>query len=110
MEVSGKSLFLRIMNSDFLQPKRQKKTGRKPLPVYQFDLEGNLIYKHQDKLTACENLFIAEIHLESILKRKTLHKGKWYLSRKKNFIIPKKFSNPLLPDNSTLFFGFLDDE
>jgi hypothetical protein len=75
-----------------------KKNGmpRKPYkkqavkPVYQFDIEGNLIYKHQSVEMACENLFIRPSAMRAAIRRKGCYHGKWHFSYNKEFKVPMK--------------------
>ena len=75
---------------------KQKKTGKFPKPVYQFDIEGTFIYKHKNIKTASENLFISESAIQSALTRKSFCKKQWYFSYTKDFIRPVSHNNPLL--------------
>jgi hypothetical protein len=78
----------------------QKK--RKYLPVYQWDIEGNLIYCHSTMEVAIENLMIKESAVRACIKRKNCYMHKWYFSRTKDFVIPKKkfAHNPLFKKDS----------
>ena len=75
-----------------------KRGPKSHLPVYQFDLEGNLIYMHKTLEIAAENLLMGKHHLFTCIKQKTCYHKKWYFSRKKDFSVPvKKINfNPLL--------------
>jgi hypothetical protein len=88
------------------------KRGRKPYPVYQFDIEGNFIYRHADIHTASENLFIPESAIRAAIKEKGCCYHKFYFSKSKDFIIPKKkqHQNPLLTKNKMHIPDFLVDE
>lgn len=75
------------------------KRGRQPyLPVYQFDLEGNLIYMHKTLDVAVENLLISKATISAAMRQKSCYHRKWYFSRMKNFVVPikKTNQNPLL--------------
>ena len=84
-----------------LSPKPKKKTKHKRLPVYQFDIQGNLIYRHETTEMACENLCIPLHTLRSVIRRENCYLGQFYLSRSKDFKIPLKkgVHNPLFSRN-----------
>lgn len=104
---------------DPLKPVRPRKPNKKRVakPIYQFDLEGKLLYKHGSSAIACENLLIKPGSLKTAIDRKSCCMGKWYFSREKNFKPPSKAwsHNPLLSKNKILrpdtFFSddFFDD-
>jgi hypothetical protein len=64
-------------------------------PVYQFDIEGKFIYRHNDVKTASENLFISEIAILWAIKRKSFCNGQWYFSRSKELTNPQDNQNPV---------------
>lgn len=89
------------MEDFYFNPNPKKKRGPKSLPVYQFDIDGNFIYRHANAETACENLLIAEGALRSCMQRKNCYRHKWYFSPTKDFKVPvKKWNhNPLYSRN-----------
>lgn len=84
---------------NFTEPKKISKHRR--LPVYQFDIQGNLIYKHETTLICSENVGIGYKTLRSLLRRKNCYEHKWYFSRSKDFKISVKkgLHNPLFSRN-----------
>jgi hypothetical protein len=84
---------------DFYNSSKRKYNRTKPvLPVYQFDLEGNLIYMHASMEVAAENLMISKSAIVAAINRKGCYDKKWYFSRDRKFVVPvKKYNrNPLL--------------
>jgi len=73
----------------------KKRPGK---PVYQFDLEGTLIYMHKDLEVACENLLVNKRGLRNAILKKSCYHQQWYFSHTRNFVVPVKKTNqnPLL--------------
>jgi hypothetical protein len=100
------------MDDFYKTSKPRKKSGQKPLPVYQFDIEGKLIFMHASLEIASENLLISKHVIKSAMRRKSLYDRQWYFSRKKDFVIPqkKRGHNPLLTQLKTTELFSFDDE
>ncbi len=89
--------------------RKSKKRGLTEKPLFEFDLQGNLIYKHASVTVAAENLFISCDAIKSAVSRKSVCKGRWYFSYESNFEVPLKITNPLFPNNAAKLFTDLED-
>jgi hypothetical protein len=92
-------LYVHIILYLGLKSKPMAKRGRKSnYPIYQWDIDGNLIYRHATLEMAVENLLIDRSALYACLRRQNCYQKKWYFSRTADFVIPKKkfTHNPLL--------------
>ena len=98
------------MDYSFYPSKPKKKRKVTGAPIYQFDAEGKLIYKHANLVTAAENLFIDKHTINSAIRAKNFYHGKWYFSRKRDFVVPHRLNNPLFPDRTTEFFEHEEEE
>jgi hypothetical protein len=83
---------------------------RYTLPVYQFDLEGKLIYKHASIEIASENLMLPKKTIQHYINTGRCCKKTWYFARTPNIDIQVKrhSHNPLITNNKYYMEKFLD--